>query len=313
MAVFNLFSKRLTQRGTTRTTAEVESEPELSAKLRVQICYVLDDLLGKYVEDRYGQSPSARMWREVTAQVAREWGQAGFPCVRENVHANPQEVCLKYIQNPKLSEYTRVFDVLESAFLVAKDLYTRVYNLRPFFDALQELNERFREEQCPFRVNPDYLRIVRVDCEVLETDNVQPALVLLREHQHVGAEQEMFEALQHRRFGRNKDANVSALRALESTMKSILDRRGIEYDRNRATCSKLVNHIVKGGLLPGFSQNVITKLEALLKTAAPTVRNKLGGHGQGSEIRDAEDHLTEFAIHSACAAVVLLLRADSQG
>lgn len=48
------------------------------------------------------------------------------------------------------------------------------------------------------------------------------------------------------------------------------------------------------GLVPAFTQNQFTSLQNLLESGIPTIRNKLGGHGQAQFPQKVDDEMTRI-------------------
>jgi uncharacterized protein DUF7014 len=48
-----------------------------------------------------------------------------------------------------------------------------------------------------------------------------------------------------------------------------------------------------------------------LQAGLPTVRNKLGGHGQGKDTRKAADYFAGYALHLAATNIVFLVEAHN--
>lgn len=102
-----------------------------------------------------------------------------------------------------------------------RDKYSWILGFGDPKDAIEELNVRFR--QAGFGYQFEGGQIVRVDSQLLHSEVVKPALVLLADHRFEGAQDEFLSAHAHYRAGEYEDAIVDANRAFESTMKTICD------------------------------------------------------------------------------------------
>jgi hypothetical protein len=100
-----------------------------------------------------------------------------------------------------------------------------------------------------------------------------------------------------------------ALKAFESTMKSILDERKWAYEKDKDTASKLIQILFQHELLPPMLQTQFTQLRGLLESGLPTVRNKTSGHGQGTDPLPLPKYFAEYALHLAAANIVFLVQA----
>ncbi len=174
-------------------------------------------------------------------------------------------------------------------------------------EAIEELNYRFKESG----VGYEYIngKIIRIDSRIMHEEIIRPTLILLGEKWFEGANQEFLSAFNHYRHGRNKEAIVDALKAFESTMKTICEKRCWSY-KHTDTCSKLLTTIFNNKLIPDYMQSQFTSLKALLESGVTTVRNKTSAHGQGPDITDVPDHFVSFALNSAATAITLLASAE---
>ena len=135
-------------------------------------------------------------------------------------------------------------------------------------------NIRFR--QAGFGYQFEGGQIVRVDFQLLHSEVVKPALLLLADRRFEGAQQEFLSAHAHCRAGEHEDAIVDANRAFESTMKTICDIMKWEYPKG-ARASDLVKIIRRKGLLPDYLDQSFDQLIATLQSGLPKVRNEPGG------------------------------------
>lgn len=152
---------------------------------------------------------------------------------------------------------------------------------------------------------------MRVDSQFMHSEVVMPAISLLKQEQFRGASDEFLRAHEHYRHGRSKEAIADALKAFESTMKTICERHNWEYD-NTATAQPLIQLLFDKGVLPSFLQSHFTALRTTLESGLPTARNRTSGHGQGSAPVDIPGYLAAYAINLAAANIVLLVDADKE-
>jgi hypothetical protein len=101
------------------------------------------------------------------------------------------------------------------------------------------------------------------------------------------------------------------LKALESTIKAICDKRKWPYDP-KDTAKKLIGVVFTQGLVPQFMQSHFAGLRSTLEAGVPAVRNKLGGHGQGMVPTSVPEFIVSYALHLTAAAIVFLAKADSR-
>ena len=184
------------------------------------------------------------------------------------------------------------------------------YKEHIYNDAINELNQRFREHAVGYQYQSGYL--VRVDSQYLHSETVEPALSVLYDAGFSGASDEFMEAHRHYRQGNNKDAIVNALKAFESTMKTICDKRKWQYDKKRATAGPLIDVILANNLIPPDMQSHFTGLRTALESGVPTVRNRMGGHGQGSVPVVVPAYIVSYVLHLTASNIVLLVSAYNE-
>jgi len=172
--------------------------------------------------------------------------------------------------------------------------------------ALNMLNTRFKDNTVGYQFVNDEL--VRMDSEILHEETVVPALRLLNKAGYESAEGEYLAAHAYYRKGEYESAMTDALKSLESTLKIICTNKGWTYTA-KDTASKLLEICFDNELIPNFLQSHFTALRAVLESGVPTVRNKQAGHGAGPSVRSVPDYLASFVVHSAAAAIVLLIEA----
>ena len=118
------------------------------------------------------------------------------------------------------------------------------------------------------------------------------------------------KAHEHYRHGNNKEALNECLKAFESTMKVICDKRQWVYDPQKATSKELIKVCYEKELIPTFWQSQFTALRTLLESGIPTGRNRLSGHGQGSNLTDVPPYMVGYMLHMAASAIVFLVEAE---
>ncbi|HUH64457.1 MAG TPA: hypothetical protein VLZ50_15730 [Terracidiphilus sp.] len=176
-------------------------------------------------------------------------------------------------------------------------------------EAVRRLNERFRENAVGYRMEGD--RVVRLDSDFLHAETTEPTFRLLYQHGFDGAIEEF--RLAHKRFREGPehydDCLTNCLKALESTLKTICNRRKWAYDPND-TASKLLDIIFRNNLIPSYLQTHFAGLRSTLEAGVPTIRNREGGHGSGEKPNEVPEHLAAYQLHLTASAIVLLIRAS---
>ena len=207
----------------------------------------------------------------------------------------------------------RVIDAVELSFQFI-DKVTRDYNYLNRRNAsemadiaINELNNRFKEHGIGYQYTNG--QIIRTDSEFIHSEIVKPALILLGQSHYAGAQEEFLKAHEHYRKGNAKEALSECLKAFESVMKAICDKRRWQYGSN-ATAKPLIQACFDNGLLDPFWQSHYSSLRSLLESGVPTGRNKLGGHGQGTTPTTVPDHLVAYMLHMTASAIVFLAEAE---
>lgn len=172
-------------------------------------------------------------------------------------------------------------------------------------DAIDEINDRLQRNGVKYHVSNG--KLIKHSSLFLHKEVVEPALRLLHDEEFDGASEEFERAHRHFRNGDIRDAISSAANAFESTMKTICERRGWEYDADRATAKVLVDIVIQNGLVPPYMNNELTGLRTILESAVPTVRNRQGGHGQGATVAQTPERLASFVLHVTAANIVFLV------
>jgi len=152
-------------------------------------------------------------------------------------------------------------------------------------------------------------QIVRIDSEVIHEEVVKPTVALLRGPEYAGAQDEFLKAHEHYRHGRAKEALVDCLKAFESTMRVICSKRGWTHDPH-ATSSPLIQACFDNGLIDTFWESHFSALRTTLESGVSTARNRLAGHGQGTQVVDVPPHLAAYVLHLTASAILFLAEAE---
>lgn len=280
MAIFDLFSKR--QKRLRGEVPDIFTYDSIPNPLRVQIVHIIRDVIGTN-NSSYSGNRVAKVYEFIHQTICREYGvfQLGKSSRYNESH---EENLLNYFLQTK--EVDEAIDIIELTFKYFDAIISKNYNeykhyteseLNP--DAgIAELNERFKEHGIGYSFTGG--EIIRIDSTYLHKEVVIPTLSLLKNRKFAGANEEYLKAHEHYRHGRNKECLTECLKAFESTMKVICKEKGWSFNATD-TAKKLIQICFQNNLVPTFTQNQFTSLQNLLESGIPTIRNKLGGHGQG--------------------------------
>ena len=208
----------------------------------------------------------------------------------------------------------KAIDVIELSFQsIDPNVYGYNVNVTPR-DAIDELNRRFHDHGVGYRYESG--QIFRVDSEFIHSEAMKPALKMLSDSMYEGANAEFLSAHKHYRSKRYKGCVNDCLKSFESCLKAICDKWYWDYDKTRDTVNRLVKIVFDNELIPSFMEShfsgLISGLRSTLESGVPTVRNKLAGHGQGSQIVDVPDHIAAYVLHLTASNILLLTRADAE-
>ena len=176
-------------------------------------------------------------------------------------------------------------------------------------DAINELNQRFRRHGVGYQYESGML--VRVDSQLIHCEVVRPTLNLLQDSKYEGTNEEFLSAHEHYRNRRYKECLTECLKAFESCLKAICKARTWPY-REKDTAKRLLEIVFNHGLIPNFMQSHFSALRNTLEAGVPTIRNRLGGHGQGSQIVSVPESIAAYALHLTASNILLLTRAENE-
>lgn len=304
MGIFDLFSKR--QRRARGEMPDVYVYDELPQPLRVQIVHIIQDGFGL---DHYGSHYAEKAYEFVKQTLCREYGL--FELVK--YPKSDAESVFNFFLAEESTE--RALDVVELCFKVINayipDNQNYKYNTDRKLEAeeaVSELNGRFKEHGIGFQFESNEL--IRFDSNFLHAEAVKPTLAVLRGEGFKGANEEFLLAHEHYRHGRHKECLVDALKAFESTMKAICKMRGWVNQTND-TAKVLISTCLNNGLIPSYLESQMGSLRSLLESGVPTVRNKLGGHGQGPDLTVVPEYLARYALNLTATSILFLVEANA--
>ncbi len=300
MSVYDIFSKR--ERRLRGNFPDVYSYNELPNALKVQITHIIKDACGV---DSNGEIILRQACDMTNHILCREYGVFAL-----SEYKNAEDSVIDFFLRERSID--RALDVVEILFLyIDKEIrkyshYYRHPKIRPD-EPINALNLRFKEHGVGFQFESP--AIIRIDSDFIHAEAIKPALFLLRQDLYQGANEEFLNAHQHYRHGRYKECLVDALKAFESTLKAICAKRGWET-RPPGTAKALINTCIQEGLFPEFLESQMGSIRSLLESGVPTVRNKLGGHGQGTEPVDVPEYFARYALNLAATSILFVAEAD---
>jgi hypothetical protein len=173
-------------------------------------------------------------------------------------------------------------------------------------DAIVEINYRLRQACVGYQFEGKNL--IRTDSEYIHAEIVKPALVLLNGPGFDGPRAEFLEAHSHYRAGENRQAVGMAASAVESTLKTIFDRKGWRYQKG-SRISDLLKVARANNLWPDYLDNSFDQLVATLQSGLPKIRDNDSAHGQGANIKEVPNYIAAYALHLAASKIVFIYEA----
>ncbi|MBX5084697.1 hypothetical protein HJB56_18305 [Rhizobium lentis] len=308
MPVTDLYSKR--QKRLSGAEPDIYQYANIPDKLKVQIVHILSRALGEKAESSSSKSEVGKAYRIIVKTIREERGVFVLPPTRRDYDEPYQELVDYFLEE---RDVDKCLDVIELSFgLIHRHTRYPGYRGRSDYNqradnAIADLNTRFKENAVGYQFVDG--EIIRVDSELLHVEAVRPALRLLNTKAYAGPQEEFLSAHEHYREGKNKEALNDCLKAFESTMKAICDKRGWTY-KPGDTAKPLIDVLYAEGLVPPFWQNQFASLRGLLESSIPTARNKKSGHGQGAIPTTVPDHMAAYVLHMTASTLVFLTTAE---
>jgi hypothetical protein len=300
MRISDIFSKRQ-KRNSGQT--DVYQYDQIPDTLRVQITYILVDLIGR---PNVGGSPADGVYEEINVALMREYGVTRMAAGRIEGEIWANFIC-------QIATTEQVLDAIETSIRLAAEArraynYTQTAGTRMSVgESVKELNFRFQEASVGYQYESG--QMMRIDSQLIHAEVVKPALALLSDPRYKGPEEEFLTAHKDYREGHYKGCLTECLKAFESTMKAICDIRTWSYSRTD-TARSLIDTCFKNGLIPTALQSELNALQSVLESGVPTLRNKMSGHGQGAVPTEVPPHVAAYALHLTAANIVFLVNAE---
>jgi hypothetical protein len=303
MSVTDLFSKR--QRALRKEVPDVYLYDEIPSPLRVQIVHILRDLFG-FKQD-YDLAGCMISFKKISDVLCREYGVFELsPMVLYDIDSQVVDFLLNH------ADHEQVMDTIEVSLRVAIFRVTS-NSLGPHISgerierAIAELNTRFRERGVGYQYEAG--EMIRVDSQLIHAKVVRPTLTLLAAKEYAGANVEFLKAFEHYRKGDTKECLNECLKAFESTMKIICEKRKWPY-KQTDTASTLIDTCFKNGLVPQEMQSHIGAVRAALESGIPTIRNRRSAHGQGVQVIEVPPHYASYMLHLTATTIKFLVESE---
>lgn len=306
MKIYELFSKR--QKRLRGEVPDVYQYDDIPQELRVQIVHIWRAVL----KDEYS------VYESFHQQLSYEYGKftldqdsdSSYHSVRDDSY-HVTTVINFFL---RADDIERAIDVIELSFRFI-DPEVR-HNHHAYFipsippdEAINELNYRFREHGVGYQYESG--QIVKMDSQITHSELVKPALNFLSDPIYKGANEEFLNAHEHYRKGRYKECLNDCLKAFESCLKAICQKRRWNYNK-KDTANRLIAIVFDNGLIPPLMQSHFSALRSTLESGVPTIRNDQSGHGQGSEKIIVPEYIASYILHLTASNILLLAKADEE-
>jgi hypothetical protein len=309
MGVFETYTKR-EKRLQNAGKQDVYQYDHLPEAFRVQVAHIWNGTIGTYY-DSHGysssrSSPSNEFWSAIHDVMCRELG-----VFKLATGEDPDDRCRNYLM---AADTAGALDIIELSFRVIDkgvrqlDFHDikNAYIKQDPDDALEELNQRFRERGIGYQYVEGIL--VRLDSQFAHAEIVKPALTLLNSVGFDGPTDEFIRAFDHYRHGLSKEAVAEALKAFESTMKAICAARRWAHPSN-ATAKPLLDLLFQKGLIPVDLESHFSGFRSAMESGLPTLSNRTSRHGQGAVPTHVPPYFAAYALHLMASNIVFLVEA----
>jgi len=162
----------------------------------------------------------------------------------------------------------------------------------------RDINSAFEDEGCPWRLADGHF--FKVDSEFLEQHILSNAHSIMGGDSFKGAMDEFMEARNDLISGEFKDAILKSCKSMESVLKVALN---VQY----GNASNLLRNLQQSGALNDLPEEARNAVVEQLLMSLPMLRNKLSGHGQGSNVINIPKRFAALAVHLAAVFNTFLI------
>jgi hypothetical protein len=303
MNIHDLYSKR------NKKPVDVFTYDELSEKLKIQIVHIWTDFFAQLDED-YRQ----KIWEAIHSFLSKEFGKKTLLADDLRRFYDSFRVEFYFEKKATLEESLDIIETVFKFIRKAKEVYQKrnYRELQLHYEpeqVIKDLNTLFLENAVGFALEQG--QIIRLDNELLHKEITIPAFNLLNSTTFKNANDEFLSAYEHFRFKRNKECLADCLKTMETTMKIICSENEWTYNQND-TAKSLIDICLKNKLIPDYLQSQFSSIRAVLESGVPTLRNKLGGHGQGIQKIKVPEHFANYMLHLTATTVHFLISCQKE-
>ena len=177
-------------------------------------------------------------------------------------------------------------------------------------DFVAEINRHFREYHVMYEFAADgsgKIRATNIRSMYLHKETIAKPISLLTEIGFRGPLEEFEDAKEALDKQDTDKAVTEALKAFESTMKSILQELGHQYNPKWAA-KDLIKASIEADVIPTNLESFSAGIRTVLESGLPPIRNMPGpAHGTGRDPKDVERSYAQFALNLCGSYIVFLI------
>ena len=300
MSIEDIYSKRHKNKN------EVFIYDCLTKKLKIQIIKIWEKFFNQI--DEYDRDS---VWEKIHSLLCEEHGKHTLLNDGFNYYYDSYKVQHYFENKEDLEECLDVIEIVFRAISKTGEYFISINKYIKFSseEAISDLNTRFIENERGFEFNKD--NIIKIDSKLLHIEIIKPILGLLNNGDFKNAEDEFLSALEHFRFGKNKECLNDCLKAFESTMKIICFKNRFKYDKSD-TSKKLISILIINKFIPTYNESQLSAMRQLLESNIPTLRNKNSGHGQGPDEIIVDKELASYMLYITGTTIKLFFDLNSK-
>lgn len=248
---------------------------------------------------------------DLNIKIEREFGKS-LP-IKPNTSRRIEEFLFKCDKDEFLTSIELLIVIKLKNILNENDMYDRSYLAGDLKKFINTVNKIFKIDKIGYEIVPVNLPdlryiIVPYNSQYLYLETIKRPISLMHSEDFKGPLNEFEDALDEYRQEEYKDSIHKANKAYESTLKTILELKSIEYSATDSI-PKLVEKIRnETALIDSSMQTIFDSFWSVLQNGPPNIRNLEGiGHGQGSSIKEVEKSFADFVLRLAGTYIVFLI------
>jgi hypothetical protein len=164
------------------------------------------------------------------------------------------------------------------------------------YNAINDINDLFKIDKIGYEIVNE--KIIRKDSEFLHEQVIKQTINLLYTTEFKGPLVEFQKAQEHYIRKEYKDTIQEANNSFESTIKSVLIKRNISFNKS-GSADLLLDVLSNNKIIPAYTKPMFQGL--------PKLRNNESAHGQGIDPKEVNQSYAELALNLAGTFIVFLI------